>query len=215
LPIEHYESGQMAPREIQEQSFAIIDAAVDLSSFSTEEQAVVRRCIHAAGDFEIAKHMCFSPGSVITGIRLAGERVPVFTDVRMVAAGISKAPLSKLSLSVHTYVDSRETIELAEEKGWTRSEAAVWLAKETIDGGIAVIGNAPTALYKILELAKKGIARPGLVIGMPVGFVGAADSKDALMSSDLPFITCTGTRGGSPLAASALNAVLNLALGRR
>jgi precorrin-8X/cobalt-precorrin-8 methylmutase len=215
LPIEHYKSGQMAPRTIQEQSFAIIDAAVDLSSFSTEEQAVVRRCIHAAGDFEIAKHICFSPGSVITGIRLAGDRVPVFTDVTMVAAGISKAALSKLSLSVHTYVDSQETIELAEEKGWTRSESAVWLAKETIDGGIAVIGNAPTALYKILDLAKKGIARPGLVIGMPVGFVGAADSKDALMSSDLPFITCTGTRGGSPLAAAALNAVLNLALSRR
>jgi precorrin-8X/cobalt-precorrin-8 methylmutase len=212
---ELYRSGQMAPQAIQDESFAIIDAAADLSSFSTEEQAIVRRCIHAVGDFEIASHICFSPGAVNTGIELVGESVPVFADVRMVAAGISKALLNKLSLSVHTNVDSLETRELAEEKGWTRSEAAVWLSREMIDGCIAIIGNAPTALWKILDLAEKGIARPGLIIGMPVGFVGAADSKKALASSGLPFITCTGTRGGSPLAASSFNAVMSLALSGR
>lgn len=215
MPTEQYKSGQMAPGAIQEQSFAIIDAAVDLSPLSPEEQAVVRRCVHAAGDFTIAKHIIFSPDAVNTGISLARGGVPIFADVRMVEAGISKAPQSKLSIKAHTYVDNQETIELAGEKGWTRSEAAVWLSRGLIDGGIAVIGNAPTALWKILDLAKKGIARPGLVIGMPVGFVGAADSKEALASSDLPFITCTGTRGGSPLAAAALNAVLHLALGGR
>lgn len=212
---ENYKSGQMAPGAIQEQSFAIIDDAVDLSSFPTEEQAVVRRCIHAAGDFEIAKYICFSPGAVKIGISLARKKVPVFADVRMVEAGISKTPLGKLSLDVHTYVDSAETMELAAEKGWTRSEAAVWLSRGLINGGIAVIGNAPTALWKILDLAEKGIACPGLVIGMPVGFVGAADSKEALASSELPFVTCTGTRGGSPLAAAAFNAILSLALGGR
>lgn len=215
MPTEHYKSGQMAPGAIQEQSFAIIDAAVDLSSFSPREQAVVRRCIHAAGDFEIAKHICFSPGAADTGIALAGKSAPVFADVRMVEAGISKAALSKLALNVHIFVDSREAAELAAEKGWTRSEAAVWLSREIIDGGIAVIGNAPTALWKILELAEKGIARPGLVIGMPVGFVGAAESKRALVSSDLTYISCTGTRGGSPLAVAALNAVLTLAVNGR
>ncbi len=215
MQTEHYKSGQMAPETIQEKSFAIIDAAVDLSPFPAEERAVVRRCIHAAGDFEIAKHICFSPGAVKTGIGLARKSTPVFADVRMVEAGISKASLSRLSISVQTYVDSVEAMELAGEKGWTRSEAAVWLYRGIIDGGIAVIGNAPTALWKILDLAEQGIARPGLVIGMPVGFVGAADSKETLTSSDLPFITCTGTRGGSPLAAAAFNAVLSLAINGR
>ncbi|MFX4263608.1 precorrin-8X methylmutase [Pelotomaculum propionicicum] len=215
MQTDHYQSGQMGPGTIQEKSFAIIDTAVDLSPFPAEERVVVRRCTHAAGDFAIAKHICFSPGAVKTGIGLARKRAPVFADVRMVEAGISKASLSRLSLSVHTYVDSVEAIELAGEKGWTRSEAAVWLYRGIIDGGIAVIGNAPTALWKILELAEKGIARPGLVIGMPVGFVGAADSKEALASSDLPFVTCIGTRGGSPLAAAAFNAVLGLAVSGR
>lgn len=206
---------QLAPYAIMSKSFEIIDAGADLSGFSTVEKEVVRRCIHAVGDFEIARSVCFSPGAVETGIRLLKKQVPVFTDVRMVAAGISPALQKELSITVHTRIDCPEVLELAGQKGWTRAEAAVWLSRDIIDGCIAVIGNAPTALWKILDLAEKGIARPGLVIGIPVGFVGAAESKEALVSSGLPYITCTGTRGGSPLAAASLNAIMNLALRQR
>lgn len=206
---------QTTPHGIMAKSLAIIEAGADLTGFGDGQKEVVRRCIHAVGDFTIAGSIRFSPEAIETGIRLLKKRVPVFADVRMVAAGISPALQKELSIMVHTRIDSPETGQLAEEKGWTRAEAAVWLSRRIINGCIAVIGNAPTALWKILEMAEKGIARPGLVIGIPVGFVGAAESKEALVSSGLPYITCAGTRGGSPLAAASLNAMMNLALGRR
>lgn len=205
---------QIAPHAIMSKSMAIIDAGVDLSGFGAGEREIVRRCVHAAGDFGIARSIHFSPGAVETGVRLIKERVPVFADVSMVAAGISPSLQKELAIEVHTRIHCQEALELAGQKGWTRAEAAVWLARDLINGCLAVIGNAPTALWKILELAEKGIARPGLVIGIPVGFVGAAESKEALAASGLPYITCAGTRGGSPLAAASLNALMNLALKR-
>ncbi len=205
---------QIAPREIMAKSFAIIDAGIDLSGYAPEEREVLRRCIHAVGDFDIARHISFSQDAASIGIRLIKERVPVFTDVRMVAAGISPALRKELEINIHTCIDRQDVIELAQQEGWTRAEAAVWISRNIINGCIAVIGNAPTALWKILELYERGIAKPALVIGIPVGFVGAAESKEALLSSGLPYITCTGTRGGSPLAAAALNAILSMAAGR-
>ncbi|NLI13026.1 MAG: precorrin-8X methylmutase [Peptococcaceae bacterium] len=136
---------QIAPQAIMSKSLAIIDAGVDLSGFGDGEKEIVCRCVHASGDFGIAGSIRFSPGAVETGVRLIKERVPIFADVSMVAAGISPSLQKELSLEVHTRIHCPEVLKLSGQKGWTRAEAAVWLAREIINGGLAVIGNAPTA----------------------------------------------------------------------
>jgi len=175
------------------------------------EYPVVRRVIHTTTDFEYATSMLFSKGAVEAGINALKNGCSVVTDVDMVKAGILKSYRNRLGIEVFCHISDEDVIKEAKEKGVTRATIAMQKAKEKINGGIVAIGNAPTALYELIRLAKEEGIRPALVLGMPVGFVGAAYSKEALAASNLNYITNTGTKGGSTITAAAVNALMILA----
>ncbi len=198
---------------IYERSFAIIREEADLSAFTEEQADIAIRMIHACGQVEAASHFRFSPDFVAAarGALLAGR--PVLCDAEMVAHGVTRARLPADNEVVCTLRDPR-TPELAKKIGNTRSAAALDLWAEKMDGALVAIGNAPTALFYLLEMLEKGAARPAAIIGMPVGFVGAAESKDALEASSLgiPYAIVKGRMGGSAMTAAAVNAVARAGL---
>ena len=193
--------------EIYRRSFAIIRDEADLSRFDKDEGRVAVRIVHACGMVEIARDLVFSPGfvSAARGALLAGK--PIFCDSKMVANGITRARLPAANEIVCT-LDSPGIAERAAKLGTTRSAAALDLWLDRLDGALVAIGNAPTALYRLLELIDAGAPKPAAVIGMPVGFVGAAESKEALANNGaLPFLIVKGRRGGSAMAVAAVNAL--------
>ncbi|NSX86843.1 precorrin-8X methylmutase [Agrobacterium tumefaciens] len=198
---------------IYERSFAIIREEADLSAFTEEQADIAIRMIHACGQVEAASHFRFSPDFVAAarGALRAGK--PVLCDAEMVAHGVTRARLPADNDVVCTLRDPR-TPELAKKIGNTRSAAALDLWAEKLDGALVAIGNAPTALFYLLEMLEKGAARPAAIIGMPVGFVGAAESKDALEASSLgiPYAIVKGRMGGSAMTAAAINAVARAGL---
>jgi precorrin-8X/cobalt-precorrin-8 methylmutase len=193
------------PQAIYDRSFAIIRAEADLARFKGAEEDVAVRVIHACGMPEIAADLAFSPGAAEAGrdALLAGK--PVLVDVEMVSHGIIRRFLK--GGAVHCLLNDPRTGLLAKELGTTRSAAAVTLWREHLEGAVVAIGNAPTALYQLMELIKDGGPRPAAILGFPVGFVGAAESKEALVAAGLPFIALRGRRGGSAMAAAAVNAL--------
>jgi len=198
------------PFEIERRSFAIIDAEVGRHDFDERQWPVVRRIIHTTADFEFATTTCFSPGAVAAGTAALRRGEKVLCDTNMVLAGVNKARLAAFGSDIACHVADPEIASAAREQGMTRSLLA--MRKGVAEGcGIYLIGNAPTALFELLELARSGLAKPSLVVGVPVGFVGAAESKEALLTSKLPFITCRGRKGGSAIAAAILNALMILA----
>ncbi|TKV75735.1 precorrin-8X methylmutase [Rhizobium sp. AU243] len=198
---------------IYERSFAIIREEADLSAFTEEQADIAIRMIHACGQVEAASHFRFSPDFVAAarGALRAGK--PVLCDAEMVAHGVTRARLPADNEVVCTLRDPR-TPELAKTIGNTRSAAALDLWAEKLDGALVAIGNAPTALFYLLEMLEKGAARPAAIIGMPVGFVGAAESKEALEASSLgiPYAIVKGRMGGSAMTAAAINAVARAGL---
>ncbi|CVI56877.1 precorrin-8X methylmutase [Agrobacterium leguminum] len=198
---------------IYERSFAIIREEADLSAFTEEQADIAIRMIHACGQVEAVSHFRFSPDFVAAarGALRAGK--PVLCDAEMVAHGVTRARLPADNDVVCTLRDPR-TPELAKKIGNTRSAAALDLWAEKLDGALVAIGNAPTALFYLLEMLEKGAARPAAIIGMPVGFVGAAESKDALEASSLgiPYAIVKGRMGGSAMTAAAINAVARAGL---
>ncbi|MFK0337225.1 precorrin-8X methylmutase [Agrobacterium sp. 16-172Ci] len=198
---------------IYERSFAIIREEADLSAFTEEQADIAIRMIHACGQVEAASHFRFSPDfvSAARGALRAGK--PVLCDAEMVAHGVTRARLPADNDVVCTLRDAR-TPELAKKIGNTRSAAALDLWAEKLDGALVAIGNAPTALFYLLEMLEKGAPRPAAIIGMPVGFVGAAESKDALEASSLgiPYAIVKGRMGGSAMTAAAINAVARAGL---
>ncbi len=198
---------------IYERSFAIIREEADLSAFSDEEADIAIRMIHACGQVEAATHFRFSPDFVAAarGALRAGK--PVLCDAEMVAHGVTRARLPASNEVVCTLRDAR-TPEIAKRIGNTRSAAALDLWAERLDGALVAIGNAPTALFYLLEMLENGAPRPAAIIGMPVGFVGAAESKDALEASSLaiPYAIVKGRLGGSAMTAAAINAVARAGL---
>ncbi len=193
--------------EIYRRSFAIIRAEADLARFTPDEARVAVRVIHACGMVEIARDLVFSPDFVTAarGALLAGK--PVLCDSKMVANGITRARLPANNAIVCT-LDAPDIAARAAELGTTRSAAALDLWLDRLDGTLIAIGNAPTALFRLIELIDAGAPRPAAVIGMPVGFVGAAESKEALAArSDLPFLIVKGRKGGSAMAVAAVNAL--------
>ena len=198
---------------IYERSFAIIREEADLSAFTEGQADIAIRMIHACGQVEAASHFRFSPDFVAAarGALRAGK--PVLCDAEMVAHGVTRARLPADNEVVCTLRDPR-TPELAKKIGNTRSAAALDLWAEKLDGALVAIGNAPTALFYLLEMLEKGAARPAAIIGMPVGFVGAAESKDALEASSLgiPYAIVKGRMGGSAMTAAAVNAVARAGL---
>ncbi len=198
------------PREIERQSFAIIDREVGAHRFDDRQWPVVRRIIHTTADFDFAASTCFSPGAVDAGIAALRRGEKVLCDTHMVHAGVNKARLAGFGSELHCHVANPDIAGEARAQGVTRSLLA--MRRGVAEGcGLFLIGNAPTALFELLALAEAGVATPSLVVGVPVGFVGAAESKEALFGSGLPFITCRGRKGGSAIAAAILNALMILA----
>ena len=198
---------------IYERSFAIIREEADLSAFAEDQADIAIRMIHACGLVEAAAHFRFSPDfvSAARGALLAGK--PILCDAELVAHGVTRARLPAANAVICTLRDPR-TPDIARSIGNTRSAAALDLWAEHMDGALVAIGNAPTALFYLLEMLEKGAPRPAAIIGMPVGFVGAAESKDALEVSTLgiPYAIVKGRMGGSAMTAAAVNAVARAGL---
>lgn len=192
---------------IYERSFAIIRAEANLSRFSPEEEKVAVRMIHACGMVELADDIVFSPTFVAEAKAALRKGAPILCDANMVAHGVTRARLPANNAVVCTLAEPN-VAALAAELGNTRSAAAMELWRNRLDGALVVIGNAPTSLFRLLEMLNEGAARPAAVIGMPVGFVGAAESKEALAADGrAPFAIVRGRKGGSALAAAAVNAL--------
>ncbi len=193
---------------IYERSFAIIRAEADLSRFSPEEAEVAIRMIHACGQVEAAAHFLFSPGFVSTARQALAQGAPILCDAEMVAHGVTRARLPAANEVICTLRDP-QTTTLAEKIGNTRSAAALELWGDRLGGALVAIGNAPTALFHLLDMIARGAPKPAAIIGMPVGFVGAAESKDALAESTLgiPFAIVRSRMGGSAMTAAAVNAL--------
>jgi len=198
---------------IYRRSFAIIRAEADLSGFSDEEADVAVRMIHACGQVEAAAHIAFG-GDVVTAARQAlAAGAPIFCDAEMVAHGITRARLPARNDVICTLNDPR-TPGIAEQRGTTRSAAALDLWIDRLGGAVVAIGNAPTALFRLLDLLDAGAPKPAAILGIPVGFVGAAESKAALAAEPrgVPFIVVRGRIGGSAMCAAAVNALARAGL---
>lgn len=193
---------------IYERSFAIIRAEADLSRFDADEADVAIRMIHACGQVEAAQQFMFSPGFVSAARNALKAGAPILCDAEMVARGVTQARLPASNKVICTLRDPR-TVSLAAEIGNTRSAAAIDLWGERMAGAVVAIGNAPTALFYLLEKLRDGAPKPAAIIGMPVGFVGAAESKDALAENSygVPFAIVRGRLGGSAMTAAALNSL--------
>lgn len=198
------------PLAIEAESFRIIDREAGPHGYDACQWPIVRRVIHTTADFDFLRTTCFSPGAVEAGIAALRRGEKVFCDTQMVSAGVNKGRLAAFGSTLHCHVADADVAAAAKSQGITRSMLAV--RKGMAEGcGIYLIGNAPTALFELLRLAAAGQARPCLVVGVPVGFVGAEESKEALFASDLPHIVCRGRKGGSAIAAAILNALMLLA----
>ena len=193
---------------IYAQSFAIIRREADLAGFSADEAEIVVRMIHACGLVEVAQQIVFGGGLVAAARAALQGGAPILCDAEMVAHGITRARLPAGNDVVCTLRDARVPA-LAETLGTTRSAAALDLWGERLAGAVVAIGNAPTALYRLLELIDGGAPRPAAILGIPVGFVGAAESKEALAADPrgIPYLIVRGRQGGSAMTAAAVNAL--------
>ena len=201
----------MKPEEIESTSFDIIDTEVGPHDFNAAQWSIVRRMIHTTADFEFKDIVRFHPGAIAAGIEAIRSGKMIITDTNMVRVGIRTRDLAPFGARVKCYMNDPLIHERAKSNGTTRASAAVDMALNDMKDGIYVIGNAPTALLRLIELINAGQARPALIIGLPVGFVNAAESKAALMETDYPYISNLGRKGGSNLAASVVNALVILA----
>ncbi len=205
----------MKPQQIEDLSFKIIEEEAGNHGFDDEKWLIVRRMIHTSADFEYIDSIRFSPGSVRTGIEAIQKGCAIITDTNMARVGIRKKEIQEFGGTVSCLIAEDSVAKKAKEDGTTRALAAVDMASEQIEGGIYVVGNAPTALLRLIELIKEKKAAPALVIGFPVGFVNAAESKDELMTIESPFITNKGRKGGSNIAASIVNALAIMAANQK
>lgn len=196
------------PAEIYRLSFETIRREADLSRFSNELQDVAVRLIHACGMVDILDDLVMSSNAAEAGKAALRKGRPIVCDVEMVRNGIIRRLLPD-GLPVLCGLSDARTQEIARNEGTTRSAAAFKVLSEDIAGGIVAVGNAPTALFHLLEMIERGAAPPALIVGIPVGFVGAAESKDALIENagNIPYVTVRGRRGGSAMAAAVVNAI--------
>ncbi len=202
---------KIAPTDIEAESFRIISNEIGSHDFDPATFKVVQRVIHATGDFNFAGNMRFSPRAVTRAMELIRAGKNILTDVNMVAAGISKGMLASFGGTVSCYVANKEVAEIAKESTKTRSEVAIKKGLED-NVGIIAVGNAPTALLAAMDLLTSIPPEEWpLIIGVPVGFVNASESKALLAETEYPFITSLGRKGGSPVAAAICNALIRLA----
>lgn len=203
----------MKPADIEKLSFQIIDQEAGEHGFSPEQWNIVRRMIHTSADFEYMKTVRFHPGAIQAGINAIRSGKNIITDTEMARVGIRKAEVAHFGGSVMCLIHAPSVAACAADKGTTRAKAAVDIALPLMENGIYVVGNAPTALLRLIEMVNAKTACPALIIGLPVGFVNAAESKAALTELDFPHITNVGRKGGSNLAASVVNALSKMAVG--
>lgn len=200
---------QIDPVAIEQESFRQIRELTDLSSFSLDQQQVVMRIVHSLGRPELAQQVRFSEGACGAGRKALSLNANLLCDVEMVRQGVTKRMISQAPIC---YLNHPDVAALAKSRGETRSMAAVDLWLEELAGSVVIIGNAPTALFRLLERLEQGADKPALIIGMPVGFVGAAESKLALWEHHkrlgIECITLLGREGGSAVSAASCNALL-------
>jgi precorrin-8X/cobalt-precorrin-8 methylmutase len=195
-------------KEIYRNSFAIIRSEANLEILPPDVAKVAVRLIHACGMTDIVSDIGYSPTAVQSGRSALANGAPILCDCRMVAEGVTRKRLPANNQVICT-LNAPEVPEMAEKMGTTRSAAALELWRTNLEGSVVAIGNAPTALFRLLEMLDEGCPKPALILGFPVGFVGAAESKAALAadSRNVPFLTLHGRRGGSAIAAAAVNAL--------
>jgi precorrin-8X/cobalt-precorrin-8 methylmutase len=198
--------------DIEKKSFEIIDSEIGSHGYSGPQWAIVRRVIHATADFDFAgkSRIIFHEKAIESAFDAIRNKCTIVTDVDMVLAAINKKSLADLGLKTACYISDSKVAEDARRFGRTRSETAMRHAAKDMDGGIVAIGNAPTALYEVTSMIREGVTKPALVVGIPVGFVSAPESKEELAKMDVPFITNVGRKGGSPAASAIINAILLL-----
>ncbi|OEJ95525.1 precorrin-8X methylmutase [Streptomyces thermolilacinus] len=192
--------------EIYRQSFATIRAEADLAGLPADVSQVAVRMIHACGMVDLVRDLAYTPEVVSRARAALRSGAPILCDAQMVASGVTRKRLPADNEVICTLSDP-SVPGLAAELGTTRSAAALELWRDRLEGSVVAIGNAPTALFRLLEMIRDGAPRPAAVLGIPVGFIGAAESKDALAASDLDHIVVRGRRGGSAMAAAAINAI--------
>ena len=196
------------PMEIEKRSFEIITEELGSISFPDKEGKIIKRMIHTSADFEYADITAIHPEAIEAALEALKGGCRIYTDTRMAMAGINKNTLKKHGAEVYCLVDDPEIAREAKDKGLTRSMLGIERAIQDEGTKIFVIGNAPTALFVLCQAITEGRAKPAVVVGVPVGFVGAAESKEELLNSPVPYITTRGRKGGSTIAASIINALL-------
>ena len=203
-------------RSIEDGSFAIIDAEVGAHAFPPAEWQVVRRVIHATADFEFASLMHIQPGAIGAGIEALVRGCPVVVDVKMISVGLNEERLASYGCKIHGFISDQDVIDAAKAANSTRAIESIRKAHRLglLEGAVVAVGNAPTALLEIVRLYREEGVRPALVVGVPVGFVSAAESKEALLGTDIPSIVSRGRKGGSPIAVAILHALLLLSKDR-
>ena len=205
------------PASIEARSFAIIDAeAGEPKPFTGKAWTVARRLVHTAGDLTLLKDLWLPDRAIEAGLNALKRGAPVFTDTEMARSGIPMRRLEPLGVKVACLLDSPELAREAVSRGITRARAGMEALGDRIGGAVIAIGNAPTALLSLLDCIASGSPVPALVVGMPVGFVNAAESKELLLRHrEIPSLVIRGRRGGSPLAAATVNALAQMVLDER
>jgi len=199
-------------RKIEDGSFAVIDREAGPHGFAADEWQVVRRVIHATADFDFKTLTRFHSDAIRSGVSALRNGCPIIVDVKMIAAGLNEERLGAYGCSISSYISDEDVIATAKEKNSTRAIEAMRKAHRTgkLNGSIVAIGNAPTALLETVRLVKEEKVKPALVIGVPVGFVSAAESKEAALGMEVPHIITSGRKGGSTIAVAILHALLFL-----
>jgi precorrin-8X/cobalt-precorrin-8 methylmutase len=199
-------------RSIEEGSFAIIDQEAGAHNHAPDEWQVVRRIIHATADFEFKTLTAFSPGAIPAGIAALRGGCPVVVDVKMISVGLNEERLKSYGCNIHCFISDADVIAAAKAANSTRAIEAMRKAGRLglLDGAVVAIGNAPTALLEMARMVREEGLRPALVIGVPVGFVSAAESKEAALGLPVPHVVVRGRKGGSPIAVAIIHALLLL-----
>ncbi|MFZ5651257.1 MAG: precorrin-8X methylmutase [Bacillota bacterium] len=202
------------PGRIERKSMSIIEESLpDLKNFPPVEREIIKRVIHTTGDLACMSMVRISPWAVESGLDAIRRGCSVLTDVNMLKTGLISARMDAFGVSAHCLISDPEVIQESRKSGITRAMLAMKKGAALAHNGIVAVGNAPTALFELCRMISEGEARPALVVGTPVGFVGAAESKEMLMETGVHYITMPGTRGGSTIAASIVNALLIQATG--
>lgn len=198
--------------DIEKLSFEIIDAEIGSHGYNELEWPIVRRVIHATADFDFARKgkIIFHNNPIDSAFDAIKNKCNIVTDVDMVLSALNKKSIADLGLKSACYISDKTLSDKARLYNKTRSEMAMRYAADEINGGIVAIGNAPTALYEIIKMVRENLTKPALIVGIPVGFVSASESKDELRNIDTPFISNVGRKGGSPAASSIVNAIMLL-----